>query len=54
MSEHMITKMNTVNMYPRATPRSTAPDHIALLSQGIDGSYTLLRSTTSVTPEKIT
>ena len=54
MSEHMIPKMKTVNMYQKATQGSTTPDHIELLSPGIDGSYTMLTSTTSMTPEKIT
>ena len=53
MSEHMIPKTNTVNMYQKADQGSTIPDHIELLSPGIDGSYTMLRSTTNVTPEKI-
>ena len=54
MSEHMIPKTNTVNMYQKAYQGSTIPDHIELLSPGIDGSYTMLTSTTNVTPEKVT
>ena len=47
----MISKTNTVNMDPGATPRETAPKHITPLSPGIDNSSSLLRLEMSVTPD---